>query len=133
MNVITLLGRFTSAAIPRGTNDQLGAAFTLAVPRSYKNAYGEYDADFIDCIAFGKRAEFILGHFQKGSRAAVTGTLKVSTYTTDSGEKRRSWSVVVENIDFADAPAAAAPVAAAPVAAAPAAAAPPSPWDYPGF
>ena len=133
MNTISMLGRLTSAAIPKGTAENLGAQFTLAVQRNFRNQAGEYDADFIPCITFGKRAEFALAHLHKGERVAVTGSLRVTPYTDNSGVKRTWYEVVVDSIDFADVPHKQEPPSPAP-APSPQAAPPsdtPSPWVYP--
>lgn len=102
MNTINIIGRLTSAAIPRGQGDNIAAAFRVAVPRPYKDANGNQAADFIDCVAFGKRAEFVLHHFAKGDRLGVSGSLRVEDYVAADGSKRRSYEIVAENIDFAD-------------------------------
>ena len=131
LNTIAIMGRFCSPAIPRGTAENLGASFTLAVPRNYKNSAGERETDFIDCIAFGKLGEFILGNFQKGSRAVVQGSLRIGTYVNQDGKNCRSCSVVVNDIYFADAPPCAAAAAPQAAAAATQAAAAADPWEYP--
>lgn len=112
LNTIAIMGRFCAPAIPRGEGDNLGASFTLAVPRNFKNSAGERETDFIDCVAFGKVGEFILGNFEKGSRAVVKGSLRIGTYVNQDGRNCRSCSVVVEDIYFADAPPCAEPAAA---------------------
>lgn len=102
MNNINILGRLTSAAIPYGSGDKLAARFTVAVPRDRKNADGVREADFIDCVAFGKLGETVLGYLDKGCRVGVSGRLSVSSYTDKDGVKRRSWSVVCSDVSFCD-------------------------------
>lgn len=102
MNNINILGRLTSAAIPYGSGDKLAARFTVAVPRDRKNADGVREADFIDCVAFGKLGENVLGYLDKGCRVVVSGRLSVSSYTDKDGVKRRSWSVVCSDVSFCD-------------------------------
>lgn len=102
MNNIDILGRLTSAAIPYGSGDKLAARFTVAVPRDRKNADGVREADFIDCVAFGKLGETVLGYLDKGCRVGVSGRLSVSSYTDKDGVKRRSWSVVCSDVSFCD-------------------------------
>lgn len=102
MNNINILGRLTAAAIPYGSGDKLAARFTVAVPRDRKNADGVREADFIDCVAFGKLGETVLGYLDKGCRVGVSGRLSVSSYTDKDGVKRRSWSVVCSDVSFCD-------------------------------
>ena len=99
MNCVNLVGRLTAAPIPRGTGEHLAAAFTLAVKQERRDSDGNYGADFIDCVCFGKLAELLLGYLNKGERVAVSGRLSCSAYEKD-GEKRRTWSVIVEHCDF---------------------------------
>lgn len=102
MNSINILGRLTAAAIPYGSGDMLAARFTVAVPRVRKNSDGVREADFIDCVAFGKLGETVLGYLDKGCRVGVSGRLSVSSYTDKDGVKRRSWSVVCSDVSFCD-------------------------------
>lgn len=102
MNNINILGRLTAAVIPYGSGDKLAARFTVAVPRDRKNADGVREADFIDCVAFGKLGETVLGYLDKGCRVGVSGRLSVSSYTDKDGVKRRSWSVVCSDVSFCD-------------------------------
>lgn len=104
MNRVILLGRlarnpelkYTQASEPIGV-----CRFTVAVNRpNAKN--GDVTADFINCTAFGKRAENINRYFCKGSRIAVQGRLQVSNYTDQQGNKRYSTDVIVDDFEFVD-------------------------------
>ena len=74
--------------------------FTVAVRRRFKDKEGNYPSDFIRCVAFNNTAEFINKFFKKGSSILVEGNLQSNSYETESGEKRTSYNVVVENVDF---------------------------------
>lgn len=85
--------------------------FTLGINRNYKNTEGNYDADFIDCVAWGKAAEAIGTYVHKGQRILVEGNLNINTYEGKDGGKHRSASInvrtfhfieKVENIEFAE-------------------------------
>lgn len=102
MNSVNVLGRLTACALPNGTTEKPVAKFSIAVQRPYKNAQGERDCDFLDCVAFGKLADFALSRLQKGERIGVSGALRVSSYVDSQGIKRRAWEIVAENIYFAD-------------------------------
>ena len=78
--------------------------FRLAVQRDYKNKEtGKYDADFINCTAFTKTAEFIANNIKKGNRIVVEGQLRTRSYEKE-GEKRSVTEVNVNNVDVIDWP-----------------------------
>jgi single-strand DNA-binding protein len=104
MNKCTLLGRLTKDPETRYTqgNESIAIArYTLAVNRRFKKQ-GEPDADFINCVAFGKTGEFAEKYFSKGLQVAVTGRLQVRNWEDKNGQKRVSTEVVVEEQYFAD-------------------------------
>lgn len=74
--------------------------FTVAVRRRFKDKEGNYPSDFIRCVAFNNQAEFLTKYFKKGSPILIQGNLQSNSYETESGEKRTSYNVVIENIDF---------------------------------
>nr|DAQ57407.1 MAG TPA: Single strand binding protein [Caudoviricetes sp.] len=80
MNSVQLTGRLTAEPqyMDKGQSDI--THFTMAVQRSYKNKDGEYDADFVRCTAFGKRASVIADNFHKGSWIEVTGEWRTGSY-----------------------------------------------------
>ncbi len=75
--------------------------FTVATRRNSKNKDGNYDSDFIGCIAFDNNAEFIKNHFSKGSGIIVEGNIRTGSYERD-GEKVYTTDVVVERVEFVD-------------------------------
>lgn len=104
MNKVNLLGRLTRDPEVRysaGESNMATARFSLAVNRKFKNAEGNYDADFINCVSFGKTAEFIEKYFTKGSMAAIAGRIQTGNYTNKDGVKVYTTDVVVEEIEFA--------------------------------
>lgn len=104
MNKVILLGRLTrdpEVRYSQGDNSTATARFSLAVNRKFKNAEGNYDADFINCVAFGKTAEFIEKYFHKGDMIALTGRIQTGSYTNKDGAKVYTTDVVVEEVEFA--------------------------------
>lgn len=104
MNKVNLLGRLTRDPEVRysaGENANATARFSLAVTRKFKNAEGNYDADFINCVAFGKTAEFIEKYFTKGSMVAISGRIQTGNYTNKDGAKVHTTDIVVEEVEFA--------------------------------
>lgn len=71
------------------------AKFTVAVDRSYGD-----EADFIDCIVWGKRAHVIDKYFAKGSEIAVEGEGRTGSYTAKDGTKRKTYTIWVRDFDF---------------------------------
>lgn len=101
MNSVNLIGRLSNSPEIRHTaNNQVVCRFTLAVTRRFKNQAGDYEADFINCVAFGKTAELIGNYVEKGQQLAVEGRIQTGSYTAQDGSKRYTFDVVVENITF---------------------------------
>ena len=99
MNKSILLGRITKDIEVRKTaNDISTCQFTIAVNRNYKNKDGNYDADFINCIAFRNTADFIGNYFKKGNRVLLEGRIQTRSYKDKQEQTRYVTEVVVENI-----------------------------------
>lgn len=97
MNKVTLLGRLTrDPEIHEG--ETMVAKYTLAVNRRGRND----EADFINCVAFGKSAEFASNYMKSGQRFAVAGRIQTGSYTNKDGQKVYTTDVVVEEQEFAD-------------------------------
>ena len=98
MNNITLLGRLTKD--PELKYSQSGKAFTkfsIAVTREFNRD----EADFINCVAWDKRAETIAEYLRKGRRIALQGRLSVRSYE-QNGETKWMTEVIVDKFDFID-------------------------------
>lgn len=104
MNKVILMGRLTADPVVRYSQSAEPVAvarYTLAVNRRFKRE-GEADCDFIKCVSFGKAGEFVEKYFKKGQMVAIVGRLQITSYETDTGEKRWSAEVVTEELDFAE-------------------------------
>lgn len=100
MNKVMLIGRLTKDPDLRYTQSGTAVAnFTLAVNRRY-NPNGEQEADFINCVAWNKGAEFVAQYFYKGKQMALEGRLQVRSYDGDDGKRRWVTEVVVEQMEF---------------------------------
>ena len=113
MNKVILMGRITRDAEVRyaqGENSTAIARFTLAVDRRYNrnSANGEQTADFINCVAFNKTAEFMERFGRKGTKFVVEGRIQTGSYTNRDGVKVYTTEVVVEESEFAESKAAGA-------------------------
>ncbi len=105
MNKVIIIGRFTrdpEIKYTKGENATATARFSLAVNRRFKNKEGNYDADFINCVAFGKTAEFIEKYFTKGMAIGITGRIQTGSYTNKEGQKIYTTDVVVEETEFVE-------------------------------
>ena len=101
MNKIILVGRLTRDPEVRSTSTGASTAnFTVAVSRNFKNKEGNYDADFLPCVAFRAQADFVSKFFKKGSLIGVEGRGQTRNYDAQDGTKRYVTEVVVENIEF---------------------------------
>ena len=103
LNHITILGRLTrDPELRRTQNGKAVTTITLAVERDIKNAQGERETDFIDCVFWEGSAEFVTHSFQKGRMATVEGRLQSRRYTDKNDNKRMAWEIHASNIYFAD-------------------------------
>ena len=108
MNKVILMGRLTRDPEVRysaGNNSMAVARYTLAVNRTFKRA-GEPDADFINCVTFGRSAEFAERYFRQGIRIVVSGRIQTGSYTNRDGVKVYTTDVIVEDQEFAESKAA---------------------------
>lgn len=100
MNSVSLTGRLTKDVETRVNNDLTISRFTIAVNRDFKSKDGKTEADFINCIAFGKTAEFIEKYFSKGMKIGVNGRIQTGSYTNKDGQKVYTTDVVIEKAEF---------------------------------
>lgn len=96
MNVISLMGRLTrDPEVKFGQSGKAYCRFSIAV----NGPFSKDEADFINCVSFGKTAELIGEYFRKGQQIALVGRLQMNQYESN-GEKRTSYDVVVDTFDF---------------------------------
>jgi len=101
LNRIILIGRLTRDPEIRYTPSGVAVAnFTLAVDRSFKNAQGEREADFINIVAWRQLGENCANYLSKGKLAAVDGRLQIRSYEANDGSKRTVAEVVAEDVRF---------------------------------
>ena len=98
------MGRLTADPELRQTQSGIASCrFTVAVNRKYKNEHtGEYDADFITCVAWRQTAEFISRYFSKGKMIALEGSLRTGSYQDRKHEDVTHYTtdVQVDNVEF---------------------------------
>lgn len=102
MNKVIITGRLTRDPEVRytsGDNPMAVTKISVAVNRRYSKDK-EQTADFINCVAFGKTAEFISKYFDKGKAIGLTGSLRSNSWTDENGQKRYSTEVSIEETEF---------------------------------
>ena len=109
MNSVVLMGRLTKDPDVRYTQGQQPtciARYSLAVDRKTKDANGNRQADFINCVAFGKSGEFAEKYLHKGMKICIAGRIQTGSYTKQDGTKVYTTDVVVEEHAFCESKAA---------------------------
>ena len=109
MNKVILCGRLTRDPEVRyssGENQTAVARYTLAVDRRFKRQGDEQTADFINCVVFGRGAEFAERYLHQGTKIVATGRIQTGSYTNRDGNKVYTTDVVVEDQEFAESKAA---------------------------
>jgi len=101
VNKVILIGRLTRDTEVRYSGELAIARYTLAVDRRFKKE-GEAEADFVNCVAFGKSGEFAEKYFSKGMKVAVTGRIQTGSYTNKEGQKVYTTDIVVEEQEFCE-------------------------------
>ena len=110
MNRVILMGRLTRDAEIRysqGESSTAIARFSLAVDRRFRKEGDEQTADFINCVAFGRTAEFMERFGRKGTKFVAEGRIQTGSYTNKDGQRVYTTDVVVESVEFAESKSAA--------------------------
>jgi single-strand DNA-binding protein len=112
MNKVILMGRLTrdpEVRYSQGAEPLAIARYTLAVDRRGRRDAngGDQTADFIQCVSFGRTAEFAEKYFKQGTKIAISGRIQTGSYTNKDGNKVYTTEVVVEEQEFAESKAAA--------------------------
>lgn len=97
MNKVILMGRLTrdpEVRYSQGEQATAVARYTLAVDRRGRNQ--ENSADFIQCVAFGKAAEFAERYLHKGTKIVLTGRIQTGSYTNKDGQRVYTTDIVAE-------------------------------------
>ena len=101
MNKVIMTGRTTADVELKQTASGVPvAAFSIAVKRTFKNANGETESDFFNCVAYRNTAELISKYVGKGDLIAVDGRLQTRNYTNKESRKIYVTEIIVENVEF---------------------------------
>ena len=100
MNKLFLTGRITKNIDLRYTQNQTPVArFTIAVNRDFKNKQGQYESDFINCIAYRQTADVLSKYVEKGDLIGIEGSIRTGSYETD-GKKTYITDIQVDRVEF---------------------------------
>ena len=105
MNKVILMGRLTKdpeVKCAQTSEPMAIARYNLAVDRPGKKEEGKPSADFISCVAFGKRGEFAEKYLRKGMKIALSGRIQTGSYTAQDGSKRYTTDVIVDEHYFCE-------------------------------
>lgn len=101
INRVVLVGRLTADPQFRTTPNGVSIAnFTIAVNRTFTNAQGEREADFINCVVFRKQAENVNNYLSKGQLAGVDGRIQSRSYENKEGNRVFVTEVVCDSVQF---------------------------------
>ena len=103
LNKAILMGRLTRDPELRHTQSNMAVcSFSLAIDRGRKDQNGERQTDFIDCVAWGRQAEFVKQWFTKGMLAIVVGRIQSRHWEDRNGNKRVSIEINVDEVSFGE-------------------------------
>lgn len=101
MNKVIIIGRNTrDIELKQTLSGSSAIEFSIAVKRAFKNANGEVESDFFNCISYGKLAETISRYVKKGDQIGIEGRLQTRNYTNREGNKVYVTEIIVENCEF---------------------------------
>lgn len=109
MNKVILMGRLTrdpEVRYSQGERSMAIARYTLAVDRrgrrNQDSSAEQQTADFINCVAFDRAAEFAEKYFRQGMRVLVSGRIQTGSYVNKEGQKVYTTEVILDDQEFAD-------------------------------
>ncbi|MCT2951076.1 single-stranded DNA-binding protein [Streptococcus thermophilus] len=107
MNSVCLVGRMSKDAELKYTGNNIAvASFSLAVNRNFKDANGEREADFINCVIWRQQAENLANWAKKGALIGITGRIQTRSYENQHGQRVYVTEVVAENFQMLESRAA---------------------------
>ena len=96
LNQIVLVGRLTSdPEVQELEEGKKKITITIACPRSYKNAEGIYETDFIDCVLWNAIATNVSEYCKKGDIVGIKGRIQTTVI-----EDKKYTEVVAEKVTF---------------------------------
>lgn len=107
LNSVCLVGRTTRDPELKYTGNNVAvASFSLAVNRNFKDANGERETDFINCVIWRQQAENLANWAKKGALIGITGRIQTRSYENQQGQRVYVTEVVAENFQMLESRAA---------------------------
>lgn len=107
INNVVLVGRLTRDPELKYTGNNIAvASFSLAVNRNFKDANGERETDFINCVIWRQQAENLANWAKKGALIGITGRIQTRSYENQQGQRVYVTEVVAENFQMLESRAA---------------------------
>lgn len=101
MNKALLVGRTTTKPELKYTSSNIPyTRFSIAINRTYSNAQGDRETDFINIVVWRKQAENVCNYVNKGSLVAIEGRIQTSNFTDKDGNKRYTTDIQADNVQF---------------------------------
>ncbi|GEQ01950.1 MULTISPECIES: single-stranded DNA-binding protein [Staphylococcus] len=102
MNQFNGVGNLVADPELKGQNNNV-VNFRVAIQRAFKNKQtGEYETDFLTCVAFGKTAEIIANNFSKGQKIGITGSVQTGSYENKEGNRVFTTDIAVNQVTFVE-------------------------------
>lgn len=102
LNQVNLLGRIGKIETKYLPSGNAVTNLSIATSERWKDKQtGQYEekTEWTNCTAFGKQAEVIAQHFQKGSEIFISGKLQTRSWE-DNGQKRYATDVLINTFSF---------------------------------
>ena len=101
MNKAFLTGNLTKDPELRQTQNGVNCCtFTIACNRTYKNADGKHDADFLNIVTWRGLADTCSQYLRKGRKVAITGMIQTRSYEDKDGKRRTVTEIVADDVEF---------------------------------
>lgn len=101
INNVVLVGRLTRDPELKYTGNNIAvASFSLAVNCNFKDANGERETDFINCVIWRQQAENLANWAKKGALIGITGRIQTRSYENQQGQRVYVTEVVAENFQI---------------------------------
>jgi len=103
INSVNISGNLTRDSELRATQGGTSIlSFGVAVNDRRRNAQGEWEdrPNYIDCVMFGARAQAMQKFLLKGTKVAIEGKLRYSSWESKDGSRRSKVEVVVDEIEL---------------------------------
>ena len=101
LNQVVLVGRLVrNPELKETETGKKVTNITIAVPRSYKNVDGQYEADYIDCTLWTPIAESTTEYCKKGDVIGVRGRVQSRIVENEDGSKYKKMEIIAEKVTF---------------------------------